>query len=94
MSKLRRTALSKLLEERSVADSCIVPTPTYTSVKAIGNCVGDVYHISRRPLLTIPHWLKSNSAPTYRGNVILCRHIREAVYCYFFNGTTRPIIII
>lgn len=50
-------ALSKLLEERSVADSNIVPTPTYTSVKAIGNCVGDVYHISIRPLLTIPHWL-------------------------------------
>lgn len=44
--------------------------------------------------LNCPHWLKSNSTPTYRGNVILCRHISEAVYCYFFNGTTRPIIII
>ena len=78
-------ALSELFEDGPLALSGNPVVTAYTLLNAIGKLV---------VCSDFPHWLKSNSAPTYRGNVILCRHISEAVYCYFFNGTTRPIIII
>nr|DAX86536.1 MAG TPA: hypothetical protein [Caudoviricetes sp.] len=46
------------------------------------------------PSAICPHWLKSNSTPPYRCNVILRRHISEVIYCYFLNSTTGPTIII
>ena len=35
----------------------MVPTPTYTSLKAIENCEKDENHVSTLPRLTVPHWL-------------------------------------
>ena len=87
-------ALSELFEDGPLALSGSPVVTAYTLLNAIGKFVVCKYHELSFPRSDFPHWLKSNSAPTYRCNVILCRHISEAVYCYFFNGTTRPIIII